>query len=132
MYNGLQNETQTNKNVFGTSLCLLTPGLKSLHRKHVLQEVRSDSNYPQAMWKYDRGTVVGSVCHAEADSRNPLTGVVHQHTTVSGLKKGAGSANVCGMSALCLSASSRKEKIRNRIEKNGSSPKENSVVSVLS
>lgn len=44
----------------------------------------------------------GGVCHAEADSRNPLTGVVAQHTTVSVLEKGVGSASVCGMSALCL------------------------------
>lgn len=55
--------------------------------------------------------MVDCVCHAEADSRNPLTGVVAQHTTVSGLEKGAGSASVCGMSALCL----------NRMEKNGGS-----------
>lgn len=55
-------------------------------------------------------------CHAEPDSRNHLTGVVAQHTTVSGLEKGAGSASVCGMSALCLSASSTKK--RNRMERN--------------
>lgn len=48
-------------------------------------------------------SVVGCVRHAEADSRNPLTGVVSQHTTVSAWVKSAGSASVCGMSALCLS-----------------------------
>lgn len=57
--------------------------------------------------EYDGGTVVGHVCHAEADSRNPLTGVVTHHATVSGLEKGARSASVCGMSTLCLSASSK-------------------------
>lgn len=46
---------------------------------------------------------MGRVRHAEADSRNPLTGVVSQHTTVSAWVKSAGSASVCGMSALCLS-----------------------------
>lgn len=54
-------------------------------------------------------SVVGCVRHAEADSRNPLTGVVSQHTTVSALVKCAGSASVCGMSALCL----------NRMDKDG-------------
>lgn len=56
--------------------------------------------------EYGGGTVV---VHAEPDSKNHLTGVVAQHTTVSGLEKGAGSASVCGMSALCLSASSKKK-----------------------
>lgn len=46
--------------------------------------------------------MVGRVRHAEADSRNPLTGVVSQHTTVSGWETSAGSASVCGMSAFCL------------------------------
>lgn len=55
------------------------------------------------------GTVVGRVRHAEADSRNLLTGVVSQHTTVSGWEKSAGSTSVCGMSALCL----------NRMDKDG-------------
>lgn len=54
-------------------------------------------------------SVVGRVRHAEADSRNPLTGVVSQHTTVSAWVKSAGSASVCGMSALCL----------NRMDKDG-------------
>lgn len=49
------------------------------------------------------GSVVGHVRHAEADSRNPLTGVLSEHTTVSALVKSAGSASVCCMSALCLS-----------------------------
>lgn len=67
--------------------------------------------------------MVGRVRHSEPDSRNHLTGAVVQHTTVSGLEKGAGSASVCGMSALCLSASLKKKK-RNRMEKNrGSFPK---------
>lgn len=69
---------------------------------------------------YDGGTVVGRVYHAEPDSRNHLTGVV-ANTTVSDLEKGAWSANVCGMSALCLSASSKKEKKKKGIGLNGDS-----------
>lgn len=64
-------------------------------------------------WEGEGGSkgcsVVGRVRHAEADSRNPLTGVVSQHTTVSAWVKSAGSASVCGMSALCL----------NRMDKDG-------------
>lgn len=53
--------------------------------------------------------MVGRVRHAEADFRNPLTGVVSQHTTVSGWEQSARSASVCGTSALCL----------NRMDKDG-------------
>lgn len=62
-------------------------------------------------WAWGGGvcSVVGCVRHAEADSRNPLTGVVSLHTTVSAWVKSAGSASVCGMPALCL----------NRMDKNG-------------
>lgn len=68
----------------------------------MLHRVTSNRSGPQAMWNMTGGTVVGCVCHARADSRNPLTGVVVQHTSVSGLEKGAKSASVCGMSVLCL------------------------------
>lgn len=77
----------------------VSPALHSRHRKRVLSVVRSCGSYVQ----HDGGTILGRVCRAEPDSRNHLTGVT-QHTTVSGLEKGAGSASVCGMSALCLSA----------------------------
>lgn len=50
VYGGLQNKTQTNKDAFSTILCLLTPGLNSLHSKHMLHGVRSNSSYPRAMW----------------------------------------------------------------------------------
>lgn len=74
---------------------------------HMLPRVRSDGSYPCGGGK--GCSVVGRVRHAEADSRNPLTGVVSQHTTVSAWVKSAGSASVCGMSALCL----------NRMDKDG-------------
>lgn len=79
---------------------------------HMLPRVRSDGSYPCGGRGAKRGkgcSVVGRVRHAEADSRNPLTGVVSQHTTVSAWVKSAGSASVCGMSALCL----------NRMDKDG-------------
>lgn len=99
---GPQSKSQTNKDAFSTILCLLTPGLNSSHSKHMLHGVRSTGSHP-------RGTAAGCVCHAEADSRNPLTGVVAEHTTVSDPEEGAESASVCGMSALCLK---RVEKVR--------------------
>lgn len=53
--------------------------------------------------------MIGHVCHAEPDSRTQLTGVEVQLRSPSGLEKGAGSASVCGVSALCLFVSSKKQ-----------------------
>lgn len=79
----------------------------------MLARARSDGSHPRRLCVANGAggmvgcggvsSVVGRVRHAEADSRNPLTGVVSQHTTVSAWVKSAGSASVCGMSALCLS-----------------------------
>lgn len=97
LYKCLQNETQTNKDAFSTILCTCCEGWEAI----------AATLRPCGIWQ---GTMVGYVCHAEVDFRNPLTGVVAQHTTVSALEKGAESASVCGMSALCLSESSEEKK----------------------